>query len=119
MKLFYRCEDCGKNLIYGVHTFYEHPLYDNKYVCSDCNVKYFKYRNKLFTESIDKAYNNVIDDFNNFIKSNTEESDDDNTKQLDCSVAKDKLKKLKTLYEDEVLSKQEYEKAKDEILKRL
>lgn len=119
MKLFYRCEDCAKKLIYGYHTFYEHPLYDNKYVCSKCNVKYFKYRNKLFTESIDKAYNNVIDDFYNFIKSNTEESDDDNTKQLDFSDAKDKLKKLKAMYEDEVLSKQEYEKAKDEILRRL
>ena len=44
---------------------------------------------------------------------------DEKTKQLDFSDAKDKLKKLKAMYEDEVLSKQEYEKAKDEILRRL
>ena len=108
-----------KRLIYGIDTFYEHALYDGKYLCVSCNVKYFRYRDKLYLEAIDKAYNNVIDSFNSFAKSNSEESDDDNTSRLDFSDAKAKLEKLKELYEDDVLSKQEYEKERDKILKAL
>ena len=119
MGLIYRCEDCGKKLIYGIHTFYEHALYDNKYVCQECEVKYFNYRNKLYVESIDKAYNNVIDEFHNFIKSNNDESESENMPRLDFSDAKDKLNKLKALYDAEALSKEEYEEEKDRILRRI
>lgn len=67
MKIFYHCEDCGKKLIFGVHTFYCHPLDKNKMLCQDCDLKYTKLRDDIYLEALDKAHKNVIEGFNNFI----------------------------------------------------
>lgn len=118
MGLIYHCEDCNKTLVFGIHTFYEHPLYDNKVLCQDCDNKYERMRNKMYLKSVDKAYTNVIDGFHTFIRNNSE-YEEEPVEEVGLTDAKSMLLKLKELYKEGALSKQEYEEEKDKVLRRL
>lgn len=116
MGLIYHCEDCNKTLVFGIHTFYGHPLYDKKVLCQDCDIKYERLRDKMYLEAVDKAYTNVVDGFHKFMTNNSEE-EEEAIEEIGLTDAKSMLLKLKELYKDGALSKQEYDKEMNRILR--
>lgn len=118
MGFIYHCEDCNKILVFGIHTFYPHPLYDKKVLCQDCDIKYTKLRDSMYLEALDKAHTNIINDFHKFMISNSDDEEEP-VEEIDLSDAKSMLLKLKKLYKEGALSKQEYNKEMNRLLRSI
>ena len=61
MKIFMKCHDCGKRLIFGIHTVYCHPEYDNEFLCAKCdlNPKYREIRDQNYLNCIKETLDTV------------------------------------------------------------
>ena len=70
----------------------------------------------MYLEAVDKAYTNVIDGFHKFMTNNSEE-EEEAIEEIGLTDAKSMLLKLKELYKDGALSKQEYDKEMNRILR--
>lgn len=116
MALITKCADCGKTLILGLRSFYEHPLKEGQYVCQECDTKYLNIRNEMHLKTLEKVDNNLIDTFSSYNSDSLSNNNSDETNSTDNST---RLKKLKALYQDGALTKDEYEKEYNKIMESL
>ena len=117
MGLIYHCSDCNKTLVLGIHTFYNHPLYEKQVLCQDCDLKYGKLRDSMYLEALDKVHTNLTEYFSKFVEEEPEEEEP--VEKIPLSEAKSILFKLKELYEEGALSKREYDKEMNRVLRNI